>query len=178
MSNGRAWGWTVPLWMAAAVATALVQVALVPWLRVGDATPDMAVATTVAVALHFGPWAGVGWAALVGILVDVLAAHPVGLLALPLVATGYLAGLGHRVVLESRMVAPFVGGLLGTLVYVILQVPLARLWGYAAPWTLIAQGLTLTSAGYTGIMTWGLFLALLQVHRLQRQDHLRIRWMD
>ena len=157
-----------------ALATALVQVAFAPWIQMWGGVPNFLVATTVALALHFGPWAGVFWGLAVGGLADVLVAHPLGLLALPLLVVGYVAGLGHRFVFESRVLAPLSIGAGATWLDALLQVPLTLLWGYSTNVRNMLVEQVLPASVYTALWTWAFFLLLLVVHRLRRQERLAL----
>ena len=168
-----------PMWslgigavVLAAWFSAVADIALTPWLRVGSAQPSLAVAWTVALALHFGSWAGLGWAMVAGLFLDILAAHPVGILTLPLILTGYAAGWAHRTVMSNRFVVPLVVGSAGALTYGILQVPIARVWGFATPWNMWFQEATLLSALYTGGWTWLSFTLLRYVHPIEPEERL------
>ncbi len=164
MRRSSWWRAAVLLFLLAAWAAAVADMALMPWLQVRYAQPSLAAAWTIALALHFGSWAGLAWAALTGLLLDMLAAHPVGILTLPLMLVGYAAGWAHRTVLSSRFLVPFLAGGLGALMYGILQIPVARLWGYVAPWTMWLQEGTLLGAAYTGGVTWLTLVILNYIH--------------
>jgi len=157
------------------VAIAIAQISLAPWLDVQGIIPDLLVATTVTVALHFGPWAGTGWGLSLGISADVLSGHPLGILAVPLAMSGYFSGLAHVWVLESRVLAPVGVGFLGALAYFFLQIPLAGMWGYPITVHLAwIRGIVL-KALYSALWAWAFFLALSVVHRLQRHERLHVR---
>ena len=162
----------VLLTLGMALFTAAIQVALIPWANVRGATPDILVATTVALALHFGPWVGMPWGLLVGGATDILAAHPLGILALPLAAVGYMAGWGHRLVLDSKVIAPWGMGILASLAYDVLQIPLGLVWGYPVPAVGVMVQRALPRAAYTAGVAWLFFLVLLSVHRLRKRE----RW--
>ncbi len=162
------------LFLVAGLAVTVAQVAFVPWLRVWGAVPDLLVATTVALALHFGPWAGLSWGLGVGLFADVLAAHPLGILALPLALVGYAAGWGQRLVLESRVIAPVGVGLGAGIAAVLLQIPMALMWGYPVPARTVLTERVLPAAAYTALLTWLCFLLLLSGHRLRRRERLAL----
>ncbi len=162
------------LGLVAAVFVAILQVALAPWLQIRGAMPNLLVATTVALALHFGPWAGFFWGLTVGGLADVLAAHPLGILAISLAVVGYAAGLGQRLVLESRVLAPVGVSFVAAVVSVVLQAPLALLWGYPVLLRIVLRERALPDAVYTAVSGWLIFLFLLVWHRLRRQERLAL----
>ncbi len=169
----RARGLLVMVSLGLSVLTAVAQVALAPWLYIGRAMPDFLAATTIAAALHFGPWAGVFWGLGVGLLADVLGAHPPGVLTVPLIVVGYAAGLAHRLVLESKVLVPIGVGAIGALVAALLQVPMAVLWGYPVVLPALVAARIGPQVVYTAAWTWLFFLVLLTVHRLQRRERLQ-----
>lgn len=171
--RSRARGVLIAAVPVTALASVVAQMSLAPWLQVRGGIPNFLVATTAAVALHFGPWAGIFWGGMAGLLADILAAHPVGLLALPLAVVGYAAGLGHRLVLESRVLAPVLIGLGTTWLEVLLQIPVALIWGYPVVTRAVVDR-TLPASLYTALWTWIFFLLLLLVHRLQKQERLAL----
>ena len=136
---------------------AVIQVALAPWLTWADAPPDFMLATTVVIALVFGPWLGALWGLGIGALTDVLSAHTLGLLALPLTVVGYIAGLGHHRVLESRILIPAGIGALATIGYVLLQGGLAALMGYPVVWSSLLGAKLWQKVIYTTLWTWLIF---------------------
>lgn len=171
--TGSSW-LVIPLLALGIFTLAVAQVSLVPWLHIGGITADVLLASTIAVALHFGPWSGLLWGMSLGLTADILAAHPLGILALPLALVGYGSGLAHVWVLESRVLVPLVAGFAGTLAYALLQMPVTWAWGY--PIALDASRLRaiLFMGLYTTVWTWVGFLLLLIVHRLQRRERLRV----
>ncbi len=153
--------------------TAAFQIAMAPWGSIRGATPDIPVATTVALALHFGAWVGLPWGFIVGGAMDILAAHPFGLLALPLALVGYMVGWGHRLVLDSKIIVPWGMGAVAVLMYDLLQIPMGILWGYPVPPLDVVVQRSLLRSVYTAAVGWLLFLLLLSVHRVRKRE----RWM-
>ncbi len=166
------------LWIAGGVLIGgmlvLLQISFLPWLAIKGVYPNVLVAFTVAVGLHFGSWEGLGTGLALGTLTDVLTAHPFGFLAIPLGLVGYVSGIAHRRVLESRFLVPFGMGMVAALLDMLGQYAVADVWGHGSrlSWELLGEeGL---QAVATAIVAWGFFLLLLAIHRLQRQERLRV----
>ncbi len=160
--------------LLAGVVLVILQISVVPWLSIKGVYPNVLVAVTVAVGLHFGPWEGVGLGAVLGALVDVLLGHPAGFLMVPLGLAGYASGLAHRRVLESRVLVPFGMGVVAAWLDLLAQFAVATMWGYGGRWTVAQMRWAFFYALFTGALAWGFFLLLLPVHRLQRQERLRV----
>ncbi len=146
----------------------MVQISLAPWLTWAGAPPDFMLATTVVFALVFGPWVGSMWGIGLGTLADVLATHRVGLLAFPLMIIGYVAGLAHHRVLESRVIIPAGVGALAGVGYLILQGGIAILLGYPVMWRSLFGGTFWQGVIYTTLWTWLIFQGMLWLHARQR----------
>jgi rod shape-determining protein MreD len=88
-------------WLRAVLAAALVlsavliQLTVLPWLRLPGSTPDLVTVTIVALGFVGGPVRGAVTGLLAGVLLDLVppADGVIGLTAVVLVAVGYLAGL-------------------------------------------------------------------------------------
>ena len=159
----------------AAFLVAIAQIALPSQLQIGGARPGILVVAAMAIGLHFGAWSGLGWGLLAGLFADMLAAHPLGIVGLPVAVVGYLSGRAHALVLDSRVVIPLAAGLLGTVLSDLLQALIASLWGYPVLLGHMLLHLTLPAALYNAALTLAFFVALLPVHRLQRRSRLTVR---
>jgi len=152
------------------VGVDIAQISLAPWITWAGATPDFMLATTVVLALVFGPWAGGMWGIGTGTLADVLAAHHVGLLAFPLMIIGYIAGLAHHRVLESRIVIPAGIGAMATVGYLILQGGVAILLGYPVIWRSLFGETFWQRVIYTTVWTWIIFQGVIWLRSHQRRE--------
>lgn len=106
---------------AATVLTAiLLQTTVIAVLPLPGAAPDLLVVLIVAYALVEGPLQGMTTGFVAGVLVDALADHQLGRLALAYALVGYLAGLIHDDTERSTLV-PFaavaLGGAVGLLTF-------------------------------------------------------------
>lgn len=82
--------------IAAVVVAALLQAGIAPYLAIGGVVPNFLLLVVVTLALVEGPAAGCSAGFACGLIFDLLAAGPVGPMALVLTVTGYLAGLLHE----------------------------------------------------------------------------------
>lgn len=152
------WLLLLALWVASAWVTAILDVAIAPRLQAFGAQPFFAAAITAALGLRFGTWLAAGWGFTAGLMMDILVAHPVGLLALPLAFCGLLAGWGRQFLSESSFGVPLATNTVAMTGYVILQWPLARAWGFAAPWSLVGSLTTWLSVGISAALSWLVFV--------------------
>lgn len=89
-----------------AIVAALLELTLIPYLQVGGAQPDLVLVLAVAWALVAGLEGGLVWAFVGGLMIDVLAARPLGSTAFVLlICVGVATALG-RVLEPARLAAP------------------------------------------------------------------------
>jgi rod shape-determining protein MreD len=107
-----------------AVVAALLQLTIVPYLRVGNAQPDLVLVFAVAATIAGTVEAGLLSAFIGGLMIDFLAPRPLGMTAfMLLLSVGIAAILGHtfdRVRLIVPIVAVFLGSCLSTALFVVL----------------------------------------------------------
>lgn len=101
-----------------AVVAALLELTLVPYLKIGGTQPDLVLVLAVAWALVAGLEGGLVWAFVGGLMLDVLAARPLGSTAFVLLlCVGAATALGH--LLEpARLAAPALVTAIVALLYV------------------------------------------------------------
>lgn len=91
-----------------AVVTALLQLTVVPYLRIGDAQPDLVLVFAVTATVAGSIEAGLVWAFIGGLMIDLLAPRPLGMTSfMLLIAVGIAAVLG-RSLDRARYLAPIV----------------------------------------------------------------------
>ncbi len=100
-----------------AVVAALLELTLVPYLQIGGTQPDLVLVLAVAWALVAGLEGGLVWAFVGGLMLDVLAARPLGSTAFVLlVCVGAATALG-RFLEPARMAAPAIVTALVAILY-------------------------------------------------------------
>ena len=108
---------TLLLAAVGATVTALLELTVGPYLRVGVAQPHLVLVAGIVVTVAIGLEAGLVWAFVGGIVVDVLADRPLGSTSFALLlCVGATAVLGHLLV-RVRPIVPIVATLLLSLVY-------------------------------------------------------------
>ena len=123
--------------------TVVVQVALMPQLRLFGVVPDLGLVLAIAVAYHDGAETAAIVGFLTGVGFDLFLRTPVGTSALAYAVTGYLAGLLQTGLIRANRWMPLLLGALGGLVGGLLFVAVAILAGTDA---LISSGTLATVA--------------------------------
>jgi rod shape-determining protein MreD len=114
-----------------AVVTALLQLTVVRYLRIGDAQPDLVLVFVVTVAVLGDFESALVWAFLGGLMIDLLTPRPLGSTVFTLLTSVGLASLLGRVLDRARNVAPvlavfglsFVGNSLLLVIYGFIRQP-------------------------------------------------------
>ena len=100
----------------------LVQITLLPHLRVAGVVPDVVLVATVAVAYREGPELGAGYGFASGLVLDLFLQTPLGLSAICFALTGYLVGVVQGALVRTAWwVAPILGafgGIVGGFLFV------------------------------------------------------------
>jgi rod shape-determining protein MreD len=117
-----------------AAVTAIVELTVGPYLRVGDAQPHLVLILAVVCTIAVGLESGLAWAFIGGIVLDVLAERPLGSSSFALIiVVGLAAGIGRLFIrLRPLAVAPAVA-LLSLVYSMTLFVLLTALRATAAP---------------------------------------------
>jgi rod shape-determining protein MreD len=107
-----------------AVVTALIQLTVVPYLRIGDAQPDLVLVFAVTATVAGNIEAGLVWAFIGGLMIDLLAPRPLGMTSfMLLVSVAIAAGLG-RTLDRARYITPivsvFVASVLSSAMFLVL----------------------------------------------------------
>ena len=100
-----------------ATAAALVELSLVPYLRIGDAHPHPVLVFGVIWTIAAGLEAGLVWAIVGGVILDSLAARPLGASAFALVISLGASVLVARTFIRIRPLAPVIAVPIVSLMY-------------------------------------------------------------
>lgn len=97
---------TLLLAAVGAVVTALIELSVVPYLRIGSAQPHPVLVVGVIVAIAVGLEAGLAWAFVGGLALDLLAPRPLGSTAFALLLCVGGASLLARSLVRLRPIVP------------------------------------------------------------------------
>ena len=97
---------TLLLVAVGAVATALLELTVGPYLRIGDAQPHLVLVLGVVVTIALGLEAGLVWAFVGGLALDVLAQRPLGSTAFALLLCVAAASILARSFARLRPIVP------------------------------------------------------------------------
>lgn len=134
-------------------ATALAQVTWAPRFEIGGAFPNLVLLAIVAITWTVGPRAGMVWACVGGVLLDLTSSGPVGPHALALLPGVYVIGFWTRNVERSTPVAVAATAAASTLLYSVVLVLAADLLGLPVPPAGVAAQLALTAAVYNAVLS-------------------------
>ncbi len=105
---------------AVAVVTALAEFTIVPYLKIGDATLDLTLVIAVIWAIAGGLEAGLTFAFVGGIALDILGGRPLGSTAFSLLIAVGIASLIGGAMTRVRIAAPVVATAVASPVYQLL----------------------------------------------------------
>lgn len=103
---------------------ALLQSTVAARLVVRGVKPDLVLIIVVIGSLIYGGKAGMLWAFLGGIGLDLFSGGPLGISSLGLMPAALVASLGHRVLSRYHLFVPLGASALGTLIYGLIYVGL------------------------------------------------------
>ena len=103
-----------------ATATALIELSVVPYLRVGDAHPHPVLVFGVIWTIATGLESGLMWAVIGGVMLDSLASRPFGVSVFALVIAVGLSMLITRTFIRIRPLAPVIAVPIVSLVYSLI----------------------------------------------------------
>jgi rod shape-determining protein MreD len=108
---------TLLLAAVGAVVTALIELTVTPYLRIGSAQPHPVLVLGVIVAIAVGLEAGLAWAFVGGLALDVLAQRPLGSTAFALLICIGGASVLARSLVRLRPIVPILAVFLLSIVY-------------------------------------------------------------
>lgn len=161
---------TTLLVMVALTGVALLQSTLVARLRVWGVFPDLPLLVVVSWALLRGRREGLVWGAIGGLAVDGFSGAPPGAAALPMMAVGWLAGLGAaHVSVRHNWALPLLAMGAATLLYdlgflAVVAVSGGRVAWLDSLWRLIVPSALLNAAG-APLVVGGLRALYRRLHR-------------
>jgi rod shape-determining protein MreD len=119
---------TIYLVIALLAVVGLVQATLVPLVAVWGVFPDLPLLLVVSWGLLRGSRQGLLWGFVAGIIVDLFSGAPFGAATLPLMAVGFMAGLGETIVFRNVLLL-LLAMFLATVVYDLLFLFMVQISG-------------------------------------------------
>jgi rod shape-determining protein MreD len=144
---------------------AILQVTLAPRLEVAGAFPNLVLLAVVGWTLVRGAGAGIRWAIVGGLCLDLVAPGPLGVHPLALAAAAYGTGFLQRSFEADPVLLPGASGALATVAYNLVLVAVSDLLGHPIQLLPVLQAWIAPSALYEALLTP---LALLLLRRLDR----------
>jgi rod shape-determining protein MreD len=124
---------TLLLAAVGAVVTALIELTVAPYLRIGSAQPHPVLVLGVIVAIAVGLEAGLAWAFVGGLALDVLAPRPLGSTAFALLLCVGGASILARSLVRLRPIVPIFAVLVLSIGYSMILFALFRALGPVPP---------------------------------------------
>ena len=165
---------TLLLAAVGAVVTALVELTVIPYLRIGSAHPHPVLVLAVIVTIAIGVEAGLVWAFVGGIALDVLAQRPLGSSAFALLMCVGATAILARGMAQLRPIVPIVAVFLASLGYSMILYVLFGALG-APPATTDPIGAVLPSAVYDAVLGVLIGPLTIAVHD-RRLEQERVDW--
>lgn len=163
----------LPLAAAGATALALIELSVLPYIKIADLKPDLVLVVVVVVAAVFGLERAIGWAFVGGLLLDLLSAgpyRPLGATAFTLLVVAGLTAAAIRFIPGGRAAVTIALGFALAIVYHVLVLFFLSLRGVTAedPLTAIVPIAVLDAALAVPLVA----AAVLLERRTQRQEGL------
>lgn len=156
------------------VLLVVLQTTVFPHLRIGGAVPDLGLVAAVALAVRYGPEVGATFGFAAGLASDMFLQSPLGLGALAVGLTAYLAGRSQNALARPAWwVNPAVAALAG-IVSGALFVGIGAVVGQSQLWSLHSVRVILLSAAYDGIVAVVVFPLAISVGRTDPRAHGRL----
>jgi rod shape-determining protein MreD len=147
-------------------AAALVQVTWAPHLQVYGAFPNLVLAAVVCITWLGGPRAGLLWACVGGLLLDLTAPGPLGPHALALVVGAYAVGFWVRNVRHASLVQPALAATAASALYSLILIGTDDTLGLPVPPLGLVLQLATAACVYNAALVT---LALVPLRRLAEQ---------
>jgi rod shape-determining protein MreD len=142
------------------IAIAILQSTIVPQLAVWGVFADLPLLVVVSWSLLRGSREGIVWGFIAGVAVDLFSGAPFGAATLPMIAVGFLSGLGQAAVFRAHIALPLVAMFLATVVYDLLFLLVVRISGYPVAWLESLLRLVLPSAVLNTVLMPVLFIIM------------------
>jgi rod shape-determining protein MreD len=155
---------------AVLLATILVQVTWAPRLTIAGVFPNLALVAVIAVTWTGGVKAGMAWACVAGIMLDLTAPGPLGPHAMALMVGAYLTGFWIRNVDPESVLHPMLAVAASSAAYSIVLVAADDTLGLPVPPLGVALQLLVAASIYNAVL---MPVALLFLRRRQAAPAIR-----
>jgi rod shape-determining protein MreD len=155
---------------AVLLATPLVQVTWAPRLTIAGVFPNLALVAVIAVTWTGGVRAGMAWACVAGIMLDLTAPGPLGPHAMALMVGAYLTGFWIRNVDPESVLHPMLAVAASSAAYSIILVAADDTLGLPVPPLGVALQLLVAGSIYNAVL---MPVALLFLRRRQAAPAIR-----
>jgi rod shape-determining protein MreD len=151
---------------------ALIQVSLLPAMRIAGVYPNLPLMVVVAWALLRGPRSAIIWAIIAGLWLDLLSGRAFGGYTLGLVVAAYLAGLAAQMVYRPTVLLALAMAGVITIVQDGIQFLLHWLSGGTFPPPDALLRLVLAEILYNSVVMLAVYPLLAWIHRATSQERL------
>jgi rod shape-determining protein MreD len=155
---------------AVLLATTMVQVTWAPRLTIAGVFPNLALVAVIAVTWTGGVRAGMAWACVAGIMLDLTAPGPLGPHAMALMVGAYLTGFWIRNVDPESVLHPMLAVAASSAAYSIVLVAADDTLGLPVPPLGVALQLLVAASIYNAVL---MPVALLFLRRRQAAPAIR-----
>jgi rod shape-determining protein MreD len=121
------------------IALVLLQTAVMPQIKVLGVHPDLLLLAVTSWSLLCGAEAGMLWALIAGVALDLVSGAPFGMSTLPLLLVSFGAGLGQRGIFRFELAIPILVIPLATLIDQAAMLAWLKAFGWPVTW---AEGLS------------------------------------
>jgi rod shape-determining protein MreD len=146
------------------LATVLIQVTWAPRVMVAGVFPNLALVAVIAVTWTSGVRAGMLWACIAGLMLDLTAPGPLGPHALALLAGAYLTGFWWRNLERDSVLHPVLAVAVSTALYSLILIASDDTLGLPVPPLGVALQLVLASCVYNAVLMPLVLVAVRKLH--------------
>ena len=146
------------------LATVLIQVTWAPRVTVAGVFPNLALVAVIAVTWTAGVRAGMLWACIAGLMLDLTAPGPLGPHALALLAGAYLTGFWWRNLERDSVLHPVLAVAVSTALYSLILIASDDTLGLPVPPLGVALQLVVASCVYNAVLMPFVLVVVRKLH--------------
>lgn len=145
----------------------LVQVTWAQRMTIAGAFPNLALVAVIAITWTAGVRAGMTWACVAGLMLDLTAPGPVGPHAVALLAGSYLTGFWARNLEQESVLHPAIAAAVSTCMYSLVLIVADDALGLPVPPLVIAVQLVIAATVYNAVLMPIALPVVRKLHALQ-----------